>query len=244
MKRAVTWGLGLYVLCAVVGRLVEGMGVVRCHCAEDCWCRRPGLGAFRWVVPLGHRPAARVVVAMPAADPVPPAAAPAADPVSPAVAAPAAEPVPPAAAQTAPRYWLYKNKNDGGVDPFASPGEIEWGGHYSTRSAEVASTLNDDVAVGDVVVAYQTDLKAVIGYLRLSRIEGARDEKKLFVQPIHRLDPPFLIHQHKAGTSLVGSRAVGGMVMLRELTAEEMRDLVRLSGAPESVLRAEQQREA
>ena len=217
MKRAVTWGLGLYVLCAVVGRLVESVGVIGCGCAQDCWCRRPGLSTFRWVLPLGHRPAPRVVRASPAAGDGPPADA-----------------------QRVPRYWLYKKKDGEGVDPFASPGEIEWCGHYSTRSAEVARTLNDDVVVGDVVVSYQTDLKAVIGFLRVTRIEGLRDEKKLFVQPVHRLDPPFLIHQHKAGTSLAGSRAVGGMVMLRELSAQEMGDLVRLSGAPQHVLRAHQ----
>jgi len=213
MKRAVRWGLGLYVLCAVVGRLVEGMGVVRCRCADDCWCRRPGLGAFRWVLPLGHLPAERAVAATPPAGGGSPAEA-----------------------QTAPRYWLCKKKDGAGVDPFANQGEIEWCGHYSTRSAEVARTLNDDVSVGDVVVAYQTDLKAVIGYFRLTRIEGPSDEKKLFVKPIHRLDPPFPIHQHKAGTSLADSRAVGGMAMLRELSAKEMGELVQLSGAPEHVL--------
>jgi hypothetical protein len=218
MKRAVTWGLGLYVLCALVGRFVEErLDVVRCRCSEDCWCRRPGLSTFRWVFPLGHRTAERLF-----------------DP------APAGGQESPADRQTTPRYWLYKKKNGEGTDPFASTGEVEWCGHYSTRSPEVAGTLNDGVALGDVVVAYQTDLKGVTGYLQVSRIEGPRDDKKLFVRPIHRVDPPFLIHQHKAGTSLASSRAVGGMVMLRELSAEEMRELVRLSGAPERVLLADE----
>jgi hypothetical protein len=218
MKRAVTWGLGLYVLCALIGRLVEErMDVVRCTCAEDCWCRRPGLSAFRWVFPLGHRTAERVFDA-----------------------APTGGEKPPAETRRTPRYWLYKKKNGEGTDPFTSTGEIEWFGHYSTRSAEVARTLNEDVAVGDVVVAYQTDLKGVTGYLQVSRIEGPRDDKKLFVRPIHRVDPPFLIHEHKAGTSLANSGAVGGMVMLRELSAEEMRELVQLSGAPARVLFADE----
>jgi len=47
--------LGLYLLLALVGRFVEGMGAARCGCAEDCWCRRPGLGFFRWVFPYGHK---------------------------------------------------------------------------------------------------------------------------------------------------------------------------------------------
>ena len=47
------------------------------------------------------------------------------------------------------------------------------------------------------------------------------------------------IHEHKAGTSLADSPAVRGMVMLRELSEQEMRELVSLSGAPERVLRGE-----
>lgn len=215
MKRAVAWGLGLFVLCGVVGRLVERIGVVRCGCSEDCWCRLPLLATFRWVLPYGHRPAPPVVE----------------------VPRPGGGEVSGAALRPA-RYWLYKKKNDEGADVFASTHPVEWGGHHSTRSAEVARTLNDDVGVGDVVVAYQTDVKAVIGFLRLARVEGPRDARRLFVEPLHRVDPPFAIHEHKAGTSLAGSPAVGGSVMLRELSAEEMADLVRLSGAPRHVLRA------
>jgi len=53
--RMVRWVLGLYLLFAVVGRFVEGMGAVRCGCAADCWCHRPVLSTFRWVFPWRHR---------------------------------------------------------------------------------------------------------------------------------------------------------------------------------------------
>jgi hypothetical protein len=43
MKRPLVWLGGLYVLFALIGRFVEGMGAVQCECAPDCWCRRPGL---------------------------------------------------------------------------------------------------------------------------------------------------------------------------------------------------------
>jgi len=52
--RMVRWVLGLYLLFAVVGRFVEGMGAVRCGCAADCWCQRPLLSTFRWVFPWRH----------------------------------------------------------------------------------------------------------------------------------------------------------------------------------------------
>lgn len=269
MKRAVAWALGLYLVSALVGRLAESMGVVRCRCSGDCWCRQPGLSAFRWVFPYGHRvdiergidlsPMGGGAVAPSVYSPpdVPTAVPPererdvAESPVAPAAPEPdtVAQPEPDTAESSeALRYWLYKVKKgsakagaggDWETDVFASTEPVEWGGHHSTRSAEVAKTLNDGVSVGDVVVAYQTDAKTVVGYLRLVRIEGPRDARTLFLQPIHRIDPPFPIHEHKAGTSLAESTAVSGSVMLRELSEQEMQDLVRLSGAPESVVRAE-----
>lgn len=248
MKRAVAWALGLYLLCALAGRFVESMGVVRCACSGDCWCRRPGLSAFRWVFPYGHRlaiegdPDSSLVdvggaVAVSSDMPVRPEPDRAVSPDLPAHPEP----------DTVVRYWLYKVKKNGApgaggdweTDVFSSAEPVEWGGHHSTRSAEVAKTLNDVVSVGDVVVAYQTDAKVVVGYLRLVRIDGPRDARRLFLQPIHRIEPPFPIHEHKAGTSLAESPAVSGSVMLRELSEQEMQDLVRLSGASERMLRAE-----
>ena len=55
MKRLVGRALGLYLLFAIIGRFVEGMGAVECGCSSDCWCRRPVLSTFRWVFPFGHR---------------------------------------------------------------------------------------------------------------------------------------------------------------------------------------------
>jgi hypothetical protein len=55
MKRLVETALGLYLLAALVGKVLEAVGVSRCGCSAACWCRRPGLSAFRWVFPFGHR---------------------------------------------------------------------------------------------------------------------------------------------------------------------------------------------
>ncbi len=54
MKRVLVRLLSLYLLFAVIGRFVEGMGAARCDCSEGCWCKRPGLRLFRWTFPLGH----------------------------------------------------------------------------------------------------------------------------------------------------------------------------------------------
>jgi hypothetical protein len=55
MKRLVGRALGMYLLFAIIGRFVEGMGAVECTCSSGCWCRRPVLSTFRWVFPFGHR---------------------------------------------------------------------------------------------------------------------------------------------------------------------------------------------
>ncbi len=55
MKRIALQLAGTYLLFAVIGRFVEGMGAVRCDCAAECWCKRPGLSTFRWVFPYGHQ---------------------------------------------------------------------------------------------------------------------------------------------------------------------------------------------
>lgn len=53
MRRALVSLAGLYLLFAVIGRFVEGMGAVECGCADDCWCQRPALSTFRLGIPPG-----------------------------------------------------------------------------------------------------------------------------------------------------------------------------------------------
>ena len=51
MKRLALIAIGLYVLAAIVTRLAEATGSRQCGCHADCWCKKPGLSLFRWVVP-------------------------------------------------------------------------------------------------------------------------------------------------------------------------------------------------
>lgn len=148
-----------------------------------------------------------------------------------------------------PRYWLFKNNRaEGGpsgywgdwlADVFSQAKNHQWGGSYSTLSPEVWNLLDHEVAVGDVVVAYQTDVKSVVGFCLVTRMTGpvGQQARKIWLAPIEQLDSPFRIHEHKAGTPLATSAAVNGPVMLRELERAEMEALVRLSGAPLRVLR-------
>ncbi len=54
MKRLLLGVTSIYLLFAVIGRFVEGMGAARCECRPDCWCKKPALSTFRWVFPAGH----------------------------------------------------------------------------------------------------------------------------------------------------------------------------------------------
>ncbi len=146
------------------------------------------------------------------------------------------------------RYWLYKCNVEGGpagywgdwrTMVFDRKAASEWGGHYSTSSAEVALALNERVAVGDVVAAFQTNEHVVVGFCRIEKITGLEDDKKLWLRPIEYLDPPLALHEAKKGTILENSSAVNGPVMLRELERPEMEELVRLAGAPRRVLKGE-----
>lgn len=55
MKRVLASLVGLYLVAALMTWLAEAMGMRSCGCAAECWCKKPGLNAFRWVFPRGHR---------------------------------------------------------------------------------------------------------------------------------------------------------------------------------------------
>lgn len=55
MRRLIGWLVVAYLGAAVVGLMRERLGMISCGCAEQCWCKRPGLGLLRWVFPRGHK---------------------------------------------------------------------------------------------------------------------------------------------------------------------------------------------
>ena len=44
----------MYLGAAVMGRVLERRGMLTCDCRPGCWCKRPVLSVFRWVVPRWH----------------------------------------------------------------------------------------------------------------------------------------------------------------------------------------------
>lgn len=52
MKRVVLILLGVYLAAALLFRALEARGIhFECGCRDDCWCKKPGVGLFRWVTP-------------------------------------------------------------------------------------------------------------------------------------------------------------------------------------------------
>jgi hypothetical protein len=56
LRRLVLGLVVLYGAAAVIGHARERAGAIACGCTEDCWCKRPGLKALRWVFPYRHKP--------------------------------------------------------------------------------------------------------------------------------------------------------------------------------------------
>jgi hypothetical protein len=52
MRRVILGLIGLHILAALATTAAEKTGGWRrCGCQSDCWCQKPGLSLFRWVVP-------------------------------------------------------------------------------------------------------------------------------------------------------------------------------------------------
>ena len=51
MRRIVVGLFGAVLLVAIATRLAEVAGKRQCGCHADCWCKKPGLRLFRWVIP-------------------------------------------------------------------------------------------------------------------------------------------------------------------------------------------------
>jgi hypothetical protein len=54
VRRSVGFLLLGLLLAGAASRALERAGTYRCGCYPECWCKRPGLSLFRWLVPRFH----------------------------------------------------------------------------------------------------------------------------------------------------------------------------------------------
>ena len=144
------------------------------------------------------------------------------------------------------RFWIYKCNNrpngrgtsgDWLAEVFSSAEPVVWPGHSGSGAAEVHQALDERMSIGDVVVAFQTNRRAIMGMCRVTGVVGDPGAIDLVLEPIHCFGEPFRVHEARAGTSLERCAALIGRVTLRELSRDEMVTLIDLSGAPKRVLR-------
>jgi predicted RNA-binding protein with PUA-like domain len=99
--------------------------------------------------------------------------------------------------------WVYKcNRNEqafarafGDWDEVFRDSKVkQWGGSRCTGNTVSKHIMNDLMRAGDLVLAYQTNDRALVGVCRLTRIAGERNERILFLKPLHRFDPAISIH--------------------------------------------------
>src|SRR5665213_2211322 len=107
------------------------------------------------------------------------------------------------------KLWVYKcNRNpqeyssaDGDWEEvFSGTSEVAWGGSRCTRNPVSKSIINERMRKGDLVLAYQTNERSIVGVCGLTNIIGEWDDRHLYLKPLHRFEPPVLIHELKLST--------------------------------------------
>ena len=48
--------VGLVIGLAAINARIDATR--ECSCEPECWCQKPGLRHFRWMLPIGHKDAA------------------------------------------------------------------------------------------------------------------------------------------------------------------------------------------
>jgi Domain of unknown function (DUF3883) len=85
---------------------------------------------------------------------------------------------------------------------FSQPDPREWGGSETMRNPSSLHILWEQMAVGDLILAYQTDQQAAVGLCEVEELVDYVDEldqpqREMILRPIERFPEPVKIHQLK-----------------------------------------------
>src|SRR4051812_6648218 len=67
-------------------------------------------------------------------------------------------------------------------DVFRNPKTKQWGGSWCTGNSVSKHIINELMQDGDLVLAYQTNDRNLVGVCRLAKITGERNERILFIK--------------------------------------------------------------
>jgi hypothetical protein len=122
---------------------------------------------------------------------------------------------------------------------FSQPHAREWGGSETMRSPSSLHILWEEMAPGDVILAYQTDQQAAVGLCVVEDLVDYIDDldapqREMILRPIERFLQPVKLHQRKhADPVLARATALrpGFPQTLYPTTAEEATALLAACGA-------------
>jgi hypothetical protein len=117
--------------------------------------------------------------------------------------------------------WVYKCNvlnlpHQGGwgdwAEVFNQQGPVPWGGSETMRSTSSLHILWEEMAPGDVVLAYQTDQQAAVGLCVVEDLVDYVDDldapqREMILRPIERFPQPVKIHQLKRGDPVLEGAA-------------------------------------
>lgn len=142
--------------------------------------------------------------------------------------------------------WVYKcNRNthhfktgdtstgDWSVDVFTHYNPVQWGGSWSTNNKASLNILHHRMMPNDLVLAYQTDDKLLVGLCKVFKITGEVGKKTLWLKPVQQFVPGVKIHiLKKRFPALAKGKAFGRSFAqtLYEVTPEERTALESICG--------------
>src|SRR6266545_5406345 len=112
-------------------------------------------------------------------------------------------------AMTSVRLWVYKcNARNpprrvvsGDWEDFFAGGTQEWGSTQTIGSAVSLRILREEMSVGDLVLAVQTDRRAAVGLCRVAELidyaDDGRMERDLILEPVQLFERPVRLHELK-----------------------------------------------
>jgi hypothetical protein len=102
--------------------------------------------------------------------------------------------------------YVYKCRNDptGGnvsygdwFDVLVDNRPFMWGGAWATAQPRSRRLFEEDLAVGDLILAWQSDRQAAVGVCKVDSFKSTKRGQEVMLKWLDRFDPPVHINQAK-----------------------------------------------
>jgi hypothetical protein len=109
-----------------------------------------------------------------------------------------------------PSLYVYKCRNDpysgnsaygDWDDVFSQSGPVKWGGAWATKHPTSLTIFESELQVGDLILAWQTDLKAAIGIAEVVGFTYVGQDKHVLLEAREEFPNPVHLHALKKTTN-------------------------------------------